>query len=271
MPGQKNISPSFDRLNPFPFCFLHPRQLLHRLSGSLIQEHKESSSNRSLSSKENRSPSPSQSNIKSIVLSYSCHKDKTGRSRAPSETWGARESDTDSSLLMALSSLLGGFSERLRYLYTFLRSHCFGRIYKSTKFWIQMEQLESTCSTHNNNKSYRKCSESVGCHFRHTAFRKLQKQLDQFINNKSGRNYMSVFTAWQFSLSEIAINSESSPTITCTGICLNYAYKYAITNLLGIQVIVIEVNFHIHMYTHACYICNFILIYPSSFHLISPK
>ena len=48
------------------FGFLHPRQLLHRLSGSLIQEHNESSSKRSLSSNENRSPSASHSNMNSM-------------------------------------------------------------------------------------------------------------------------------------------------------------------------------------------------------------
>lgn len=53
-----------------PFCLFHPRQLLHRLSGSLIHEQSESSSNRSLSSKENLSPSLSQSNMKSIM--YKC-------------------------------------------------------------------------------------------------------------------------------------------------------------------------------------------------------
>ena len=52
-----------------PLCclqFRQPRQLLHRLSGSLIHEQRESSSKRSLSSKENLSTSPSQSNIKSM-------------------------------------------------------------------------------------------------------------------------------------------------------------------------------------------------------------
>lgn len=50
-----------------PFCLFQPLQLLQRLSGSLIQEQSESSSNRSLSSKENLSFSFSQSNIKSII------------------------------------------------------------------------------------------------------------------------------------------------------------------------------------------------------------
>lgn len=72
--GRPNVGP----LGPLPFCFRHPRQLLHRLSGSLIHEHKESSSNRSLSSKENLSFSPSQSNIKSIVPSQLPHT-KTNR------------------------------------------------------------------------------------------------------------------------------------------------------------------------------------------------
>ena len=52
-----------------PLCclqFRQPRQLLHRLSGSLIHEQRESSSKRSLSSKENLSTSPSQSNTKSM-------------------------------------------------------------------------------------------------------------------------------------------------------------------------------------------------------------
>ena len=53
---------------PPPFCFLQPRQLLHKLSGSLIHEHKESSSNLSLSSNENLSPSASQSNMKSMLV-----------------------------------------------------------------------------------------------------------------------------------------------------------------------------------------------------------
>jgi len=54
---------------PPPLCCLQlrqPRQLLHRLSGSLIHEQRESSSKRSLSSNENLSTSPSQSNIKSM-------------------------------------------------------------------------------------------------------------------------------------------------------------------------------------------------------------
>lgn len=41
----------------FGICFFHPRQLLQRLSGSEVQLHKESSSNRSESSKLNRSMS----------------------------------------------------------------------------------------------------------------------------------------------------------------------------------------------------------------------
>lgn len=51
-----------------PFCLFQPLQFWQRLSGSLIHEHKESSSNRSLSSNENLSPSLSQSNTKSIMI-----------------------------------------------------------------------------------------------------------------------------------------------------------------------------------------------------------
>ena len=50
-----------------PFCRFHPRQLLQS-SGSLPQEQSESSSNRSLSSNENLSPSYSHSNIKSMMF-----------------------------------------------------------------------------------------------------------------------------------------------------------------------------------------------------------
>ena len=50
-----------------PFCLFQPRQLLQS-SGSLPQEQSESSSNRSLSSNENLSPSYSHSNIKSMMF-----------------------------------------------------------------------------------------------------------------------------------------------------------------------------------------------------------
>lgn len=48
-------------------CFLHPLQFWQRLSASEMKEHRESSSNRSESSKENLSPSSHSANISSIT------------------------------------------------------------------------------------------------------------------------------------------------------------------------------------------------------------
>lgn len=48
-------------------CFLHPLQFWQRLSASDMKEHRESSSNRSESSKENLSPSSHSANISSIT------------------------------------------------------------------------------------------------------------------------------------------------------------------------------------------------------------
>lgn len=49
-------------------CFLHPLQFWQRLSASEMKEHRESSSNRSESSKENLSPSSHSANISSITF-----------------------------------------------------------------------------------------------------------------------------------------------------------------------------------------------------------
>lgn len=49
-------------------CFLHPLQFWHRLSASDMKEHRESSSKRSESSKENLSPSSHSANMSSITV-----------------------------------------------------------------------------------------------------------------------------------------------------------------------------------------------------------
>lgn len=51
-------------------CFLHPLQFWQRLSASEMKEHRESSSNRSESSKENLSPSSHSANISSITSTF---------------------------------------------------------------------------------------------------------------------------------------------------------------------------------------------------------
>lgn len=71
-------------------CFLQPRQFWHRLSASEMKEHRESSSNRSESSKENLSPSSHSANISSITstvaLGFSAFSDGAKRTKVPE--WG---------------------------------------------------------------------------------------------------------------------------------------------------------------------------------------